>query len=85
MHISFLGKVEAPNKVLPNVSFNIRWNVWYICIPFIKFNITEILDRDINIYNKINNILPIFFIGRIKTIIRDSIDEDKHYKLEIRS
>jgi len=85
MHISFIGKVGAPKEVLPNVPFNIRWRIWYISIPFIKFNIRIKLNRDEELFNKTKTIIPLFFFGLVRSEVDDSIGEDKKYKLSMES
>ena len=51
MPIVWIGKVEAPESVLPNVPFDIVYREWFIVWPFKKYRIisrlTKLSDGDV--------------------------------------
>ena len=79
MPLILIGKVEAPNEVLPNVNFFIYWNTWFIKWPWTK----------LKLFTKINNIRfekiidSLWFIGKINFDYEDIIDCGKEYKIEV--
>ena len=41
MPLVWLGKVDALDKVLPNVQFDIKWREWFMVWPFKEYKITS--------------------------------------------
>jgi len=80
----FITYVGAPDKVLPNISFNIKWRVLHITIPFIKFTYYYKLIRDGEvIYKKLGEKRPWFFFGFISDETTDKLENDGNYILEV--
>ena len=46
MPMIWIGKVEAPENVLPNVNFNIKWRTWFIKWPWTKFILLTKIEED---------------------------------------
>jgi len=84
MSYNFITKVEAPEVVLPNVPFSIRFRSWYLCIPFIRFNKIVIISNDDKILDRIEeSIVPFWFWGYTNYITFDLIDKDMNYIIEV--
>jgi len=63
MAYNWIGKVEAPNKVLPNVPFKIKFRSWYITIPFIRFKKYSKIQLNGHNWRDEYEVFPWFFIG----------------------
>ena len=77
MPIVKLFKVEAPEKVLPHVPFNIKWTTIYLTIPFVNIVwYAHVKYRDVEQYSRFKT-RPWFFIGSLKYFHTvQGLDED---------
>ena len=58
--------VEAPKKVLPNLSFFIKWKLWYFTWPFKKITLyTNIRSYGVLLMEKYTTIKPWWFWGTV--------------------
>jgi len=72
----WIGKVEAPSKVLPNVKFNIKWSTWYLKWPWTKFTIFTKINDKFRIQMDIDTW---WFFGTLKATYEDSINNKTKY------
>jgi len=85
MPIMWISKVEAPEKVLPNVPFNLKANIWYITWPFKKITTFIKISNCDGKYEKCERTFrPILFFGLLKCIYKEEtgIDNINTYKIE---
>ena len=79
----FIGKIQAPEQVLPRTPFKIIWDIWYLGWPFKKTNILSMMTWDNEIINKMYP-TRIWFIGKMTQIASISgIENDTIFTISV--
>jgi len=73
----WIGRVDAPKKVLRGKPFTIKWRTWYIKWPWTKFTIFTKVVR----FKETKFIDTLWFFGCYKMKYDDLIFQDTTYNL----
>jgi len=66
----WIGDIQAPSQVSPDISFKISWYVWYVGSPFKKIKLISQIHWKGNIYRELHTVRPRFFFKRkVKTTV----------------
>jgi len=81
----WIGKVEVPNQVLPNVPFDIYWRDWFLVWPFKEYRIISKISREGDIVDYSYKLKHWWFWGSRAHIATEwnGIEDDTDYTIEV--